>query len=335
MKMDEEGNVFPNRRFIQKEISFETEVHNIYDPKFDSESEESNHTGDVSRISIDNEDKMNAKMAPLFDAQSIEEIKIYSEYSNWLENDGEWLDNNLQSYPSPKFNISNPIHWESPQIKFDVKFKRIEEGQSIDHTNHNCSTIPSFNFSFKNKTSKMDWTSFLQNSKRQDQNSKDFMRYKNDQNTFDSTGLKIPEESNNNFYLNSSTPSQSRNLNYFESKEVDKNITYTKHIHSKHPLIGKWKFDPDAISEYSAGTPSWLSARQEKVAKSLKNWKEILESAKQIKESTDGFKSQKFINKTSRENFVFKLRKTVSSYMSRYKYNIKYLAHKKKMEKSK
>lgn len=87
--MDEDGNVYPNRRFIQKDISYETEVHNIYDPKFDSESEESNHSGDVSRISIDNEDKMNAKMAPLFDAQSIEEIKIYSEYSNCLENEAE------------------------------------------------------------------------------------------------------------------------------------------------------------------------------------------------------------------------------------------------------
>ena len=328
MKMDEEGKVNHNNRFLKLDISFETEIHNIYNPHFDSESEESNHSGDVSRISIDNEDKMNAKMDPLFDGQSIEEIKIYSDYNNLLVNDHEWMDPNMQSLLSPKFNISYPVHWESPQIKLDVKFKRIEEGQSIDNTNQNCSTIPSFNFSFKNRNSKMDWTSFLQNSKRQDQNSKDFLRFKNDQNTFDSTGLKIPEEGNNDFYLNSSTPGQSRNLNYFENKEVDKNITYTKHIHSKHPLIGKLKFDPDAISEYSAGTPSWLSARQEKKIKTLKILNEALQSTKMKNESTNDFKNQKFITKTSRENFIFKLRNTVSDYVSSYKNNYKSLAHK-------
>ena len=335
MKIDEDGNFNPNKRFLRLDVSYETEIHNIYDPKFDSEIDESNNSNDVSRISIDNEDKMNAKMDPLFDGQSIEEIKIYSDYSNWLENDGEWMDTNLQSSLSPKFNISYPINCESPQIKLDSKFKRIEEGQSIDNTNQNWSTIPSFNFSFKNKNSKMDWTSFLQNSKRQEQNSKEFIRYKNDQFIFDSAVLKIPEEGNDHFYLNSSTPSQSRNLNYFENKETDKNITYTKHIHSKHPLIGKWKFDPDAISEYSAGTPSWLSARQEKIAKSLKIWKESIESTKQLKESTNDFKNQKFLTKTSSEKFIFKLRNTVSGYVSSYKNNYKSLAHKKKIESSK
>ena len=73
--MGAEGNIWYNdRQLLVMNISFETEEHNIYDPHFDSDSELDKNAEDWSNISIDNEDKMHAKLDPLFDAQSIEEI---------------------------------------------------------------------------------------------------------------------------------------------------------------------------------------------------------------------------------------------------------------------
>lgn len=83
--------------YLRANISYETEVHNIYSPKF-SDTEISNDS-EVSRISIDNEDKMNAKNDPLFDAHSIEEIKIYSYIDNVTEQDKL---GSMQFMPSPK-----------------------------------------------------------------------------------------------------------------------------------------------------------------------------------------------------------------------------------------
>ena len=104
----------------------------------------------------------------------------------------------------------------------------------MDNTHQMSTTMPSFNFSLKNKNSKNDWTSMVQNSRKNDQNSREIFKSKNEQNTFDSLGgkSKIPEESRGIILQNTSNPSQSRNMNIFDARLLDGNYSY-KNFKSK------------------------------------------------------------------------------------------------------
>ena len=192
-----------SRQYLRMNISYETEIHDIYNPNF-SDIESIMGSDEDSRISIDNEDKMNAKNDPLFDGQSIEEIKIYSDYSNCLEPEDKLDDFNIPLLSSPiDLKINNFVSSESPRVRVESKNKKIDEGPSMDHTNQMSSTMPSFNFSFKHKNPKTDGISLLYNSRKLDQLSKEFYKSKNEQNMFDSIAekFKIPEEQSENRWV--------------------------------------------------------------------------------------------------------------------------------------
>ena len=221
---------------------------------------------------------MNAKKDPLFDAHSIEEIKIYSDYNKCMEPPEEKNFRDFMNSPM-EANLNQPIVWESPKIRLDVKFKAWEEGPSMDNTNQMLSsTLPSF--SFKNKTAKSDNQSLmLFNSRKLDQNSKD-----KNENTFDSTMTKfrITNEHGDINHMNSSTPAQSRNFNIFDHKEMSS--SYCKYLDSKHPLYGKkFNLEADAISEYSLKSPTGNSEGRSKITKSLTDYREILKPSTHVK----------------------------------------------------
>jgi hypothetical protein len=253
-------------------ISFETEEHNIYSPNFTSFISE-DYEG--SMISIDNTDKMNAKNDPLFDVHSIEEIKIYSEYHQVAEVEQmsvERQDLFSNSYIDNK--LISPMQCESSRMKLDVQLKRNEDMPSMDNNNHMSTTMPSINFSFKNKNSKPDGLSFVQSSRKYDL-SKDLIKSKNEQNTSDTfvDKFKIPEESDGTYHLNSSTPSQSRNLSIFDNKLSDIGNSYAQRYYSKNRnnMNKQYTFNNERISEYSLRTPSCNSSKKNKISQSLSN----------------------------------------------------------------
>ena len=158
-------------------------------------------------------------------------------------------------------------------MRLDVKFKRIEDGNSIDNTNHVNTTMPSFNFSFKNKTTRLENLSLMYNSKKLEYNSKEVTQAKNEQNTLDSIThrMKIPEEVSDNIRFESSSRSHSRNFNIFDNKIGDCH-SYNKQLDLKTNFYNKRHlFDVDAISEYSAKTPVCYSGKRNKITKSLEN----------------------------------------------------------------
>lgn len=150
-------------------ISYESEEHNIYSPKFSS----SLSSDDRSWISIDQEDKMNAKNDPLFDAHSIEEIKIYSNYPQNSESEEISVEKDLHQTSGKA--VIPPIRCESPHIRVDL-YHRKEESGSVDNTHYWSTTIPSFNFSFKHKNLNSEGISLLHSSRRQDLPSKEVFR---------------------------------------------------------------------------------------------------------------------------------------------------------------
>jgi hypothetical protein len=257
---------------MRMNISFETQEHNIYSPKFTSFISE-DYEG--SRISIYNIDKMNAKNDPLFDAHSIEEIKIYSDDYQVAEVEQMSVERQYlfsNSYIDNK--LMPPMQCESSRMRLDVQLKRSEDMPSMDNNNHMSTTMPSINFSFKNKNSKPDGLSFVQSSRKYDL-SKDLVKSKNEHNTFDTfvDKFKIPEESNGTYHLNSSTPSQSRNLSIFDNKLSDIGNSYAQMYYSKnHNKMNKrYTFNNEIISEYSLRTPSCNSSKKNKISQSLNN----------------------------------------------------------------
>lgn len=126
---------------------------------------------------------------------------------------------------------------------------------------------------------------------------------------FDSSGVKIKEERSDNFVLNATTPSQSRNYHCLENKNSERNITYTKALHEKNNSnMRKYRLDADAVSEYSAGTPTLMTGKQELITKSLNTCKQMLQTSKKLKEGmhTQKYKilhskylSQPFVSKSS------------------------------------
>lgn len=225
-------------------LSFETDIFNIYNPKYSSDSIVSSYHSELwSQISIDLVDKANAKRDPLFDAHSIEEIKIYSDYSNHHE---PVFDDNKMFTNSPVNAIPPVIICDSPKIHDDSKFRKNEEGISMDNTNAMSSTMPSF--SFKSKNIIQSNQSLLHNSKRLEQNSKDINRYEN---TFDTqtSQVWIPEESDK-FQVAPNNLTQSRNFSIFDPKKSTG--TYSKYLDMKHPFVTNPKFasKADSISEY-------------------------------------------------------------------------------------
>lgn len=106
--------------------------------------------------------------------------------------------------------------------------------------------------------------------------------------------LKIPEESSENFQLNHSTPSQSRNLNLFDNKSNDASYS-TKNFKKNKQVFNKYNFYPDTISEYSAKTPSCMSSsKKNKITKSLNNCKELLRAGIEMKASVELLKKKSF-----------------------------------------
>jgi hypothetical protein len=257
---------------MRMNISYDSEIHNIYSPKFSSFMSEDS---DVSRISIDQVDRINAKNDPLFDGQSIEEIQIYSDYHQMADTEQMSVERHGLFSNSPIDNrMMLPIQSESPRVRLDLQFKRNEDMPSIDNTHHMSTTMPSVNFSFKNKSSKPDGLSFLHNSRKYDL-SKELIKSKNEQNTFDTFNEKcrIPEETDRNYHLNSSTPSQSRNLSIFDNKLTDLGNSYAKRYYTKNfnNMNKRYDLNQDKISEYSARTPSCTSSKKEKISQSLSN----------------------------------------------------------------
>lgn len=173
----------------------------------------------------------------------------------------------------------------------------MDEGQSIDNTNQMSTTLPSF--SFKNKTMRTDGTSLLHNSKRLDQTGKEYLKSKNDQNTFDSLGskYKIPEEDNEDFNFNASTPGQSRNLSIFGSKGLSGSHCKSQRLNHQNKVLNKLKnIDPEVISEYRVNTPVYDSSMREKITKSLTNCNNLLKTSQKIKESVQDKKRKAFNN---------------------------------------
>ena len=88
-------------------------------------------------------------MDPLFDAHSIEEIKIYSDYNNRFDPP----EDTKLPLSSPNDKGGNPsINLGSSRVLIDMKTKKTDELPSMDNTNPMSSTMPSF--SFKNKNTK-------------------------------------------------------------------------------------------------------------------------------------------------------------------------------------
>lgn len=249
------------RQYFRMNISYETEIFNIYDPKF-SDTEISEDSDEGSRISIDNQDKMNAKNDPLFDAHSIEEIKIYSDYNLGITSEENEVV--LQHETSPiETKINNFMASESPKLKIKCLPKMNEDGFSVDKSHQMSTTMPSFNFSFNNK--KKEGMSLLYNSRNIDQISKDVQKSKYEQFTIDSIceKFKIPEKCSDNFHLNSSTPAQSWNVNIFDSKIHDEDSYYSKFLQKKHAkTMTRTEFYSDAICEYSAKTPTYTTLKR-------------------------------------------------------------------------
>jgi hypothetical protein len=319
-------------------ISYETEVFNIYDPKF-SDAEFSGDSDEWSRISIDNEDEMNAKNDPLFDAHSIEEIKIYSDYSRGIALEDNEIELEVHASPiEPK--VSNFVESKSPKVKVECQQKMNEDGISIDKSHQMSTTMPSFNFSFKNK--KNEGMSLLYNSRKYDQTSKDAHKSKYEQCTIDSIydKFKIPEECSDNFHLNTSTPTQSRNVNIFDSKLKGEGDYYSKFLQKKYPKpMTRSDFYADAISEYSVKTPTYTNLKREKITRSLNKWKKILKTGKDSiqlsKRSWHAKKGSPSLNMEieSKEDMVANLfKKTPNNYkrLSGPKTDYKTLAQKKK-----
>lgn len=266
-------------------MSFDSEEHNIYSPKFSSPF---NSEGE-SIISIDQVDEMNAKNDPLFDAYSIEEIKIYSNYPQIVELDQSSTERKEISLIAPRiYKDPNPIYWEPPHIKINFQNKKDEEvGGSLDNTHQMSSTMPSFNFSFKNKNYKNEGISQMNNSQKNEQINEEMFKSKIEKNTFESLGEKsqIPKESKKVFENERNTPSQSRNINIFNGKLLDESLLY-RNFQSKN-LVNPKKLEiyPGKISEYSVKTYSWTSLRKDKILYSLKYWKSVLRTGRKIKKS--------------------------------------------------
>lgn len=119
----------------------------------------------------------------------------------------------------------------------------------MDNTHQMSTTMPSFNLSFKGKTGKHEGISLLINSRKHDQTSNELMKSKNDNNLFDSLVPKyrIPEDPLENFQLNSSVPSQSRNLNIFDNK-MSENFC-SKDIKEKRDKLKNINFYPEEIPD--------------------------------------------------------------------------------------
>ena len=225
MRFTEDVNLDDTRKAILFNTSFETAVFDIYNPDYSSSSMRSSAENSewCSQISIGIEDKMNAKMDPLFDVHSIEEIKIYSDYNNRFDPPEE-TKLSLNS-PNDKWNPSMILG--SPRVLIDMKAKKIDELPSMDNTNPMSSTMPSF--SFRNKNVKCINQSLVYISKRLDQNSKEMNKYETIFQNKDGS-IKIPEE-NESRNMHSPSSGPSRNITMFDKNTSGSN--YSRYLENK------------------------------------------------------------------------------------------------------
>ncbi|CAI2384348.1 unnamed protein product [Moneuplotes crassus] len=278
---------------LRMNLSYESEEHNIYSPKFSS----SLSSDEKSSISIDQQDEMNAKNDPLFDAHSIEEIKIYSNYPQNVESEANSIEKDLSQAPGKA--VAPPIRCESPHIRVDL-FPKKEESGSVDNTYYCSTTIPSFNFSFKYKNLNSEGMSLLHSSRRQELPS--------------TLQEKTRSEELRDSMMNPNTSaSQSRNICMYEGKLLINNSAENFKRKSKiNPR--KLEFHPDKISEYSAKTYSQVSANKEKINESLKTASKILKNEKIMRNLK---KSSKANTDKATEKSKVKLKK-MTSYTFKY-----------------
>jgi len=326
MNIEPEDNECDNtQQYFRMNVSYETEVHNIFDPQF-SDTQPSEWDEGCSAISLEEESKIDPR--------------IYSGYSEDDDIDFE------TSAAIDEVKQDNFMPVESPlPVIHELKGNRIDEAPSIDNTQQMSTTLPSFNFSFEhNKGIKNEGMSLLYNSRKYEQPSKDLPMTKFEQNTIDSleTKLKIPEESTENFKLNTSSLSHSRNINILDNKgsDMSKSSSSAFKKGKKFKTVTKVEIYPEALSEYSAKTPSSLSNKSKKITKTLKTCKKIIKTSRNLKDSANSLEGKKgsavILEVESKEDMASNLfKKTPNNYkrLSGQRTDYKTLANKKKMNK--